>query len=65
MSETTGNDTEIEEAEAMELTLEERVEALEGHIKGLYEQHKNILEHFREIAIAVSEVASAAATEEE
>ena len=63
MSETTVTDAKIEETEAIENPLENRVEALESHIKGLYEAHKSILEHFREIVLAVSEISNA--TEEE
>jgi len=65
MSETTVIDAEIEETEATEITLEDRVETLESHIKNLYEQHKSILDHLRGIVLAVSEVANVIVTEEE
>jgi len=44
------------ESEEQEITLEDRVEALEGLVKGLLEAHKNILEHFREMITAVTEI---------
>ena len=44
------------ESEEQEITLEDRVEALEGLVKGLLEAHKNILEHFREMIEAVTEI---------
>ena len=47
--------TNIEHKEA-EITLEDRIEALEGLINGLLEGHKNILEHFREMVTAVTEI---------
>ena len=65
MSETTVIDAEIEETEAAEITLEDRVETLESHIKILYEQHKSILDQLRGIVLAVSEVANVIVTEEE
>jgi len=47
--------TNIEHKEA-EITLEDRVETLEGLIDGLIEGHKNILENFREMITAVTEI---------
>ena len=62
MSEPTIIDAEDVE---QEFTIEGRVEELEGLVRGLLESHKNILEHFREMVLAVTEVATAATTEEE
>ena len=53
MSKPTIIDVEHEEIEA---TLENRVEALEQHVKMLLESQKNILEHFREMILAVTEI---------
>jgi|TARA_R110000824_G_scaffold90555_1_gene221114 hypothetical protein len=53
MSEPTVIDAEFEEAE---LTLEDRVKELEGLVKGFLEGHKSILEHFREMILAVTEI---------
>ena len=47
--------TNIEHKEA-EITLEDRVETLEGLIDGLIEGHKNTLKHFREMIAAVAEI---------
>ena len=41
-----------------EITLEDRVKDLEQLTKMLLEQHKNILEHLREMAKAVTEINS-------
>lgn len=56
MSEPTVIDAEFEEAEATEITLEDRIESLEGLVKGLLQGHKNILEQFREMIAAVTEI---------
>ena len=45
-------------------TLEDRVELLEGQIKGLFEGHKNILEHFREMVAAVTEISEESSEEQ-
>ena len=63
MSEPTVIDIEHKETEVTEFTLEQRVEALEGQIKSLFIQHKNILQYFRDMVLAVQSVADAAATE--
>tara|TARA_R110000824_G_scaffold108737_1_gene256056 strand:- start:18 stop:287 length:270 start_codon:yes stop_codon:yes gene_type:complete len=60
MSVPTVTDTKHEEAE---FTLEDRVKTIEGQVIGLFEQHKNILEYFREMALAVQGVANDAAAE--
>ena len=39
-----------------EATLEERVEELEGRVIGLLEGHKKLLENFREMIAAVTEI---------
>ena len=65
MSEPTIIDAEDIETETTEITLEDKVEELEGLVKGLLEGHKNILEHFQEMVRAVTEVANATVTEEE
>ena len=49
-------DAEYEETEVTEITIESRVANLEELVKGLLESHKNILEHFREMIIAVTEI---------
>jgi hypothetical protein len=56
MSEPTIIDAEYKEPGAVEFTLEDRVGILEGHIKALFEQHKNILENFIEAMEAVAEI---------
>ena len=53
MSEPTVIDADFEETE---VTLEDRVEALEQHVKMLLESQKNILEHFREMILTVTEI---------
>ena len=53
MSEPTIIDAEDVEQEA---TLEDRIEELEGRVIGLLEGHKNLLEHFREMIAAVTEI---------
>ena len=53
MSEPTIVDAENVE---QEVTLEDRVEELEGRVTGLLEAHKNMLEHFREMITAVTEI---------
>ena len=60
MSETTVIDAEFEETE---LTLEDRVKELEGIVKGLLEGHKGILEHFREMVAAVTEISEESSEE--
>jgi hypothetical protein len=37
-------------------SLQERVGALEGQTADLYKQHKNILEHFREVISVITEI---------
>jgi chaperonin cofactor prefoldin len=39
-----------------EATLEERVESLEGLVARLQEAHKSVLEQFREMIVAVTEI---------
>ena len=56
MSDNTVIDITNIEHEETKITLEDRIEALEGLIKGLLEGHKNMLEHVREMAIAVTEI---------
>jgi len=53
MSKPTIIDVEHEEIEA---TLENRVGALEQQVKMLLESQKNILEHFREMILTVTEI---------
>jgi len=60
MSEPTVIDAEFEETE---LTLEDRVKELEGIVKGLLEGHKGILEHFREMVAAVTEISEESSEE--
>ena len=63
MSEPTIIDAEFEETEATEITLEDRVKELEGLVKGLLEGHKSILEHFREMIAAVTEISEESSEE--
>jgi hypothetical protein len=63
MSEPTVIDAEFEETEPTQITLEDRVESLEGLVKGLLEGHKNILEHFREMIEAVTEISKESSEE--
>jgi|TARA_R110000824_G_scaffold49483_22_gene138944 hypothetical protein len=60
MSEPTVLDAEFEEAE---ITIEERVEALESIVKGLLEANKNILTNFREMITAVTEISEESSEE--
>jgi hypothetical protein len=53
MSEPTIIDAEDVEQEA---TLEDRIEELEVRVIGLLEGHKNLLENFREMIAAVTEI---------
>jgi hypothetical protein len=63
MSEPTVIDAEYKETEVMEITLEDRVKELEGLAKGLLEGQKNILEHFREMIAAVTEISEESSEE--
>ena len=63
MSEPTVIDAEFEETEPTEITLEDRVKELEGIVKGLLEGHKGILEHFREMVAAVTEISEESSEE--
>ena len=58
MSETTVIDAEFEVTGTTQVTLEDRVESLEGIVKGLLEGHKNILENFQEMIMAVTEIST-------
>jgi len=63
MSETTVIDAEFEVTGTTQVTLEDRVESLEGIVKGLLEGHKNILENFREMIAAVTEISEESSEE--
>jgi hypothetical protein len=63
MSEPTVIDAEFEETEVAKLPLEDRVELLERLVKGLLEGHKGILEHFREMIAAVTEISEESSEE--
>jgi|TARA_R110002096_G_scaffold341783_1_gene534686 hypothetical protein len=63
MSEPTVIDAEFEETEVIQVTLEDRVEELERLVLGLIEANKNILEHFREMILAVTEISEESSEE--
>jgi len=63
MSEPTVIDAEFEETEVTQVTLEDRIAQLEGLVKGLLEGHKSILEHFREMIAAVTEISEESSEE--
>ena len=63
MSEITVIDAEFEVTGTTQVTLEDRVESLEGIVKGLLEGHKNILENFREMIAAVTEISEESSEE--
>ena len=63
MSEPTVIDAEFEETEVIQVTLEDRVEELERLVLGLIETNKNILEHFREMIAAVTEISEESSEE--
>ena len=69
MSEPTAIDAETFEVThgAAEVNLFDRVAKLEQQVVSLLQGHKNVLEHFQEMVVAITEVANAAtaATEEE
>jgi hypothetical protein len=46
-----------------EITLEDKIEALEGLVRQLLEGHKNTLEHFREMIAAVTEISGESSEE--
>ena len=60
MSEPTVIDAEFEEAE---LTLEDRVKELEGLVKHLLKGRVSMLEHFREMIAAVTEISEESSEE--
>ena len=63
MSEPTVIDAEFEETEAIEITLEDRVKELEGLVKHLLEGRVSILEQFREMISAVTEISEESSEE--
>jgi hypothetical protein len=63
MSEPNVIDAEFEETEVIQVTLEDRVEELERLVLGLIEANKNILEHFREMILAVTEISEESSEE--
>ena len=63
MSEPTVIDAEFEETEVIQVTLEDRVEELERLVLGLIEANESILEHMREMIIAVTEISEESSEE--
>jgi hypothetical protein len=63
MSEPTVIDAEYKETEVMEITLEDRVKELEGLVKHLLKGRVSILEHFREMIAAVTEISEESSEE--
>ena len=63
MSEPTVIDAEFEETEVIQVTLEDRVEELERLVLGLIEANESILEHMREMIIAVTEISEESSAE--
>ena len=60
MSEPTIIDADFEETE---VALEDRVAKLEAQVGQLLQGHKNILEHFREMITAVTEISEESSEE--
>ena len=56
MSEPTVIDAEFEDTKATQITLEDRVKELEGLVKHLLKARVSILEQFREMIAAVTEI---------
>jgi len=56
MSEPTVIDAEFEDTGATQITLEDRVKELEGLVKHLLKARVSILEQFREMIAAVTEI---------
>ena len=63
MSEPTVIDAEYEETEPTEITLEDRVKELEGLVKHLLKGRVSILEQFREMITAVTEISEESSEE--
>ena len=63
MSEPTVIDAEFEDTGATQITLEDRVKELEGLVKHLLEGRVRILEHFREMIVAVTEISEESSEE--
>jgi hypothetical protein len=63
MSEPTVIDAEYEETDTTELTLEDRVEKLEGLVQHLATGRIRVLEHFREMIAAVTEISEESSEE--
>ena len=63
MSEPTVIDAEYEELETRQVTLEDRVKELEGLVKHLLEGRVSILEQFREMISAITEISEESSEE--
>tara|TARA_R110000803_G_scaffold71324_1_gene134523 strand:- start:13 stop:204 length:192 start_codon:yes stop_codon:yes gene_type:complete len=63
MSEPTVIDAEFEETEATPVNLEDRVKKLEGLVQHLLGARVSILEHFREMILAVTEISEESSEE--
>ena len=63
MSEPKVIDAEYEETGATQVTLEDRVKELEGLVKHLLEGRVSILEQFREMIAAVTEISEESSEE--
>jgi|TARA_R110000824_G_scaffold226465_1_gene414262 hypothetical protein len=63
MSEPTVIDAEYEELETRQVTLEDRVKELEGLVKHLLEGRVSILEQFREMIAAITEISEESSEE--
>ena len=63
MSELTVIDAEHKETEPTEITLEDRVKELEGLVKHLLKGRVSILEQFREMITAVTEISEESSEE--
>jgi len=63
MSEPTVIDAEYEVTGTTQVTLEDRIAQLEGIAKGLLQGQKSILEHFREMIAAVTEISEESSEE--
>ena len=64
MSELTVIDADFEETETTQITLEDRVKELEAQVAQLLQGQKNILEHFREMIAAVTEISEESSEEQ-
>ena len=49
-------DVKCKEAETVEPTLEDRIQALEQVTMALVERHKDVLDRFREMVVAVTKI---------